>query len=388
MKSQPASETAVQPNPLARAGGCIMTLPKRYYTEPNILEREKEEIFHKSWQYAGHACQLPDVGSYFTLDYLDDSLLFVRDADRKIRGFYNVCQHRAHQLVKGHGCKKVLTCPYHAWSYGLDGRLRSARGTDRGQGFDTVNYGLEPVRVEMLNDIVMFNLDPAAPSFESLIPGVAAEMRREIPRLGEFVSDKLPDGFGGSILNSNWKVLSDNCIECYHCVPSHPAFVDLVDMKTYRIELRQMHAKHVAKIRRADSKKAYSVTPTEGYEDFLVWHIWPNITIIKFPGPTGFGVFAIDPLSVSQCRSRGHYFRLPGPDTAEEAARREYVAKVLWPEDEEICESVQQGLRSRGYRQGPIVAPDACDGGSEATVGLFQRLTLEALGEIPVSPGS
>src|SRR6266481_4114854 len=297
MKSQPASETAVQPNPLTRAGGCIMTLPKRYYTEPNILEREKEEIFHKSWQYAGHACQLPDVGSYFTLDYLDDSLLFVRDADRKIRGFYNVCQHRAHQLVKGHGCKKVLTCPYHAWSYGLDGRLRSARGTDRGQGFDTVNYGLEPVRVEMLNDIVMFNLDPAAPSFESLIPGVAAEMRREIPRLGEFVSDKLPD-------------------------------------------------------------------------------------------PTGFGVFAIDPLSVSQCRSRGHYFRLPGPDTAEEAARREYVAKVLWPEDEEICESVQQGLRSRGYRQGPIVAPDACDGGSETTVGLFQRLTLEALGEIPVSPGS
>jgi len=379
MRSQQSGEKVIRPNLLEPERGNIMTLPKRYYTDPSVLEREKRKIFCRSWQYAGHACQLPDVGSYFTLDFLDDSLFFIRDAERRIRGFYNVCQHRAHQLVEGQGCKQILTCPYHAWSYGLDGTLRSARGTDRCQGFESAKYGLEPVRVEMLNDIIMFSLDPSTPSFESLIPGVAEEMRREIPRLSQFVEDKQPEGFAGSILECNWKVLADNCIECYHCVPSHPAFVDLVDMKTYRIELHQMHAKHVAKIRRVDSKEAYSVTPTEGAEDFLVWHIWPNLTIIKFPGPTGFGVFAIDPLSVAQCRSRGHYFRCPGPDTSEEAARREYIAKVLFPEDKRICESVQLGLRSGGYRQGPIVAPEACDGGSEATVGLFHRLNLEAL---------
>jgi phenylpropionate dioxygenase-like ring-hydroxylating dioxygenase large terminal subunit len=382
MKLQRAGKTANGSNPLALASKSTMTMPKRYYIDPSILEREKEEIFRKSWQYAGHACQLPDVGSYFTLDFLDESLFFQRDADRKIRGFYNVCQHRAHRLVKGEGCKKVLTCPYHAWSYGLDGRLRSAPGSDRTPGFFAEDYGLESVRVEMLNDIIMFNLDSAAPSFESLIPGVASEMHREIPRLGDLVLDKQPEGFGGSTLNSNWKVLADNCIECYHCPPSHSAFVDLIDMKTYRIELHQIHAKHTAKIRRRDSKRAYSVSPGEGTDDFLVWHIWPNLTIIKFPGPEGFGIFSIDPLTVDQCRSRGHYFRLSGPDTAEEAARRDYIAKTLWPEDEEICESVHQGLRSRGYRQGPLVAPDACDGASEATVRLFQRLTFAALGEI------
>jgi phenylpropionate dioxygenase-like ring-hydroxylating dioxygenase large terminal subunit len=387
MNSQGASQSQLLASPPAGASGSIMTLPKRYYTDPTILDREREAIFYKSWQYAGYAQQLPDVGSYFTIDFFGESLVFLRDSDRNIRGFYNVCQHRAHRLMKGAGCKRILTCPYHAWTYELDGSLRSARGTERGQGFDARDYALEPVRVEMLNDLIMFNLDPGAQSFEMLFPGVASEMRLQIPRMSEFEPDKMPEGFGGSVLNSNWKVLADNCIECYHCTPSHPAFVDLIDMSTYRIELHRMHARHSATIRRVDSKKAYAVGPGEGAEDFIVWHIWPNITVAKFPGIAGFGIFQIDPLSVGQCRSRGHFFRLPGPDTAEEIARREYVAKVLWPEDEAICESVQLGLQSRGYRQGPLVAPDACDGGSEATVGLFQRLIFEALGDIPAFPG-
>ncbi|MEA2780112.1 MAG: carnitine monooxygenase subunit [Rhodospirillaceae bacterium] len=383
MRTEQALEEKTRSNPLRDESWQVLTIPKHYYTDPSILEREKEKIFSRSWQYAGHACHLPEIGSYFTVEFLNDSFLFVRDTERTIRGFYNVCQHRAHRLVNGQGCKKILTCPYHAWSYGLDGKLRSARGTDRGAGkFDIASYGLEPVRVEMLNDIIMFNMDPAAPSFESLVPGVAEELRQEIPRLSEFTMDKQPEGFGGSILDCNWKVLVDNCTECYHCVPSHPAFVDLIDMNTYQIKLHQIHAKHSAKIRRTDSEKAYSLTLTEGAEDFLVWHIWPNITIAKLPGATGLGVFVVDPLGVTQCRSRGHFFRLPTPETTEEAARREYVAKVLFPEDERICESVQLGLGSRGYRRGPFVAPDACDGGSEATVRLFQRLNLEALGEV------
>ena len=115
----------------APTGGPLMSLPKWYYTDPKVLEREKDKIFAKCWQYAGHLGQLAEVGSYFTLEFMDESLIFVRDADRKIRGFYNVCQHRAHKLVEGQGCKKILTCPYHAWSYALDGRLLSARGMDR-----------------------------------------------------------------------------------------------------------------------------------------------------------------------------------------------------------------------------------------------------------------
>jgi carnitine monooxygenase subunit len=366
-------------SPMERNASDVLTLPKRYYTNPAILEEESIKIFSQSWQYAGHACQLPQVGSYFTIDFLGNSLFFVRDDEHQIRGFYNVCQHRAHQIVRGEGCKKVLTCPYHAWSYRLDGELRSARGTERNENFNPADYRLESIRVEMLNDIIMFNLNHNTASFESLVPGVAEEMRREIPLMNQFTLDKRPEGFGGSTLNCNWKVLVDNCIECYHCTPSHPAFVDLVDMKTYRIELHKIYAKHTAKIRRRDSQMAYPVSETDASDDFLVWHIWPNITILKFPGPTSLGVFVVDPIGVSQCRSRGHYFKLPGPDTPEEAARRDYVAKVLYPEDESICESVQLGLQSRGYRRGPFVAPDACDGASEATVRLFQRLNLEAL---------
>lgn len=121
------------------------TLSARYYTSPEIFEREREAVFFRSWIYAGHAEDLREPGSYITTMVLDQNILIARGKDMTLRAFYNVCSHRAHELLKGAGRAKVITCPYHAWSYHLDGRLRTARGSEKVESFDAAEFCLKPV---------------------------------------------------------------------------------------------------------------------------------------------------------------------------------------------------------------------------------------------------
>ena len=215
-------------------------LPAQYYLDPAIFDLEKERIFSRSWLLAGHITQLPQPGSYFTLDLLGEHLFFVRDEDNEIRGFYNVCRHRAHELVKGNGCKRTITCPYHAWTYALDGTLRHARNSNRVEGFDPAQYSLVPFRVERFLGFLLFNLDPDAESFQTLSPALEADIRKYVPRLDDLVAEPRKGSSEASV-RCNWKVALDNGLECYHCAPAHPAFVDLVDLDSYRITVKPMH---------------------------------------------------------------------------------------------------------------------------------------------------
>ena len=155
-----------------------------------VLEIEKERIFSHSWLLAGHIGQLPEVGSYFSLDLLGERLFFIRGEDDEIRGFYNVCRHRAHELVQGSGCTQSITCPYHAWTYALDGTLRHARHSGQVAGFDPAQHGLASVRVERFLNFVLFNLDPNASSFAALVPDLESEIRAYVPRLDDLVTDR------------------------------------------------------------------------------------------------------------------------------------------------------------------------------------------------------
>src|SRR5207237_8989038 len=137
-------------------------LPARVYTSPVIFAAEREAIFVRGWHMAGHISDLPEAGSYITAAVHDQKVFICRGKDGELRGFYNVCAHRAHELLTGAGQVKVITCPYHAWSYHLTGALRSARGTESQEGFDAGEICLTRVRVETLGPIVFFNLDPAA----------------------------------------------------------------------------------------------------------------------------------------------------------------------------------------------------------------------------------
>ena len=122
------------------------------------MKPDKERVFYRTWQYVGHVCTLPSPGSFFTARIADESLIVVRDDSQNLHAFYNVCRHRAHRIVEGSGTRDRFVCPYHAWSYALDGCLLAAPKTDEVAGFDK-NVRLPEVRLEVFCGLIFVNLD-------------------------------------------------------------------------------------------------------------------------------------------------------------------------------------------------------------------------------------
>ncbi len=143
-------------------GEPVRALAARYYTDQAIFEAEKERIFFRTWQFACHASKLRKPGDYTVFELFDQSLLLLCGADEEIRAFYNVCQHRAHELLSGEGNVRNIVCPYHALTYGIDGRLKRARNSAKVVDFDVSAICLSQVRVENFCGFLFVNLDPDA----------------------------------------------------------------------------------------------------------------------------------------------------------------------------------------------------------------------------------
>ncbi len=361
------------------------TLPgARLYSDPTILEQEREYIFYRSWQYAAHASQLTDPGDFVTMRVLDQGVVIARGKDHRLRAFYNVCKHRAHELLRGAGRVPVITCPYHAWSYHLDGRLRTARGSEEVEGFEADKICLRPVRVDQLLDFVFVNLDPDAASLAETFPGLAEEISDRTPWLGDArltapvrsdaIAPQAPD------LAANWKVLAENCLECYHCQPAHPAFVDLVDIESYQVAI---HGTWISSLSNAGrpNNKAYPFRPNDPSQRADFWYLWPNTTLNVLPGDARFIVFRFEPASATTTRIVVDSLIVPG--TEPNPRRDAYGRDVLWPEDKSICESVQRGLASVGYGQGRFMVDRNQSHNSEHGVHQFQLLWSRAMGLQP-----
>ncbi|MBS35672.1 MAG: ring-hydroxylating oxygenase subunit alpha [Thiotrichales bacterium] len=372
--AQPMETTsiAVGPDPATTS-----RLPARFYLDASILELEKRKVFANTWQLAGHAADLATPGCYQVANLLGDQLVLIRGDDGVIRGFHNICRHRGHELLKGAGCTRRITCPYHAWTYDLDGTLLHARNGEHVASFRPEDHALKPIRVEEFLGLVMFNLDLDAPAFQEQFAGLEDEVRQYVPRLDELVA--VPSSArDATTLKCNWKVLLDNCIECYHCTPAHPAFVDLVDLETYRITCHEAHTTHAVESLNTDNA-AYAYDPNDESRHAVFWHLWPNVTFGVFPGRPNFGAFAFDPIAPALTRTRGVSFRLPGPKTESELAREHYSSEVLWPEDLSLCESVQRGIASSAFEPGRFFVGDIADGESEIATHFFQRRVAVAL---------
>jgi choline monooxygenase len=361
------------------------TLPgARIYSDPAILDAERERIFFRTWQYAAHASQVAEPGAFVTLRVLDQGIVVLRGTDGALRAFYNVCQHRAHELLKGSGCIPVITCPYHSWSYGLDGRLRTARGSEATPGFDARSIGLKPVAVDHLLDMVFVNLDPDAASLAETYPGLAEEIVERTPWLKDArpmapadagLSEPPPPG-----LDANWKVLAENCLECYHCEPAHPAFVDLVDIESYRVAVHGNWISSLSRAGRPDNA-AYPFKPTDPSLRADFWFLWPNLTLNVLPGDGRFVIFRFEP--AGPVTTRAYYETLCLPGTQANPRRDAYGRDVLWPEDKAICEAVQKGLASAGYGQGRFMVDRDLGHNSEHGVHQFQLLWSRAMGLVP-----
>jgi phenylpropionate dioxygenase-like ring-hydroxylating dioxygenase large terminal subunit len=355
-------------------------LPGYLYSDPGVFAEEKRRLFYKSWQIVAHDSELPNTGDYVCANIVDQSVFVLRGTDGGVRAFFNVCQHRAHELLKGKGnVKSVIVCPYHAWSYELDGSLRGARATRDLPDFDPKEYGLAPVRLERHLGFLFANLDGDAPSLAGLAGEMFADMARELPWLGDLAFNPAYsfDHQNGPLLEANWKVMAENCLECYHCGPAHKAYVDMIDVGHYALTRHGAWMKSVAPLRRGDSS-AYRVKPDEPVQYNAFWHLFPNIEFGVMPGSRALSAFYFTPVNAEQTRISWLMLTLPGEELPQD--RLHYLSKVLWPEDAAICASVHRGLKSLGYRQGRFIASDEHSSISEINVHAFQRRYAESMG--------
>ena len=206
----------------------------------------------------------------------------MKDADGTIRAFFNACRHRAHQLVEGCGNKRVLVCPYHAWTYELDGRLRAAPGTDKVPGFDPTLICLNPVRNEVVGGFVFVNLDADAESMDRWYPGIAPALQEYLPDL-----DRLRPVYTREVVERcNWKVSVENYSECYHCRLNHPTFANgVVEADSYDIVPHGHVLRHMTNSVPVDAM-SYPVDPDAHPHtlDYTSWFLWPTFSFQIYPG--------------------------------------------------------------------------------------------------------
>jgi choline monooxygenase len=206
------------------------TLPTELYRDASIFAAEKEKIFSRTWQVVGNGSQVANPTDYFTTELIGEPLLIVRGSDGKLRGFYNVCRHRAGPPAEGCGSRKLFRCGYHGWTYGLDGALLSATEIEGVEGFRPEEFALKPVRTEEWFNLVFVNLDPEArPLRESL---------GELPMQAEkfpFAQMKLFERRTYD-MKCNWKTYVDNYLEGYHLPSVHPGLNRELDYNAYVVE--------------------------------------------------------------------------------------------------------------------------------------------------------
>jgi len=348
-----------------------LTLPASWYgADDGVYRAELERIFARTWQYAGRAELARGRGQFFTASAGHVPVVVVRHPDGGLRAFVNVCRHRGHLVAEGTGRRESLQCPYHAWTYDLDGRLRAAPRADREPGFDFSCYSLLPVAVDTWGPFVFVNPDPdAAPLSDSLggLPELLADSGIELDRLRFRGRDEWT-------VEVNWKVAIENYLECYHCPVAHPGFSKVVDVDpdAYRLEADGLVLSQLAPARvpRPGEVLPY---PTDGEVRRAQFHLlWPNFGMNVEPGPPNLSVDVW--LPDGPHRVRGVADRFFGEDVDDETAEAiaEFSAQV-GREDNALVASVQRGLDSGMVEHGRVLAD------SEQLLRRFQRLVYDAI---------
>ena len=358
------------------------TLPARFFYDADVYNQEKTKIFFKSWHLVAHLNELRQPGQYVTHEIFDQSILVVVGRDGAIRAFHNVCQHRGNRLVEGRrGKAALLTCGYHAWTYALDGCLRAASHSQDVAGFDKGAHGLKPVQVAVFASFVFVNMDPSAPSIESMAPGAEQEIRRFIPDLDRLTLIEEVD----VPVAANWKVIQENSIEGYHfdhSGPAHKQLVELIDFAGYKLTPRGDWWTYVGPPK-AGTDTAYGV-PLDGAtwqtDWFFNFGLWPNATLYAFPYADVVGTFIMNPTGPETSSLRFGYYGVEGrplPQATQACIR--WMNQDLGPEDIRLNISNQKGLKSLGFERGRYIIGDGFANRSEHLVRHFHRRYYDAL---------
>jgi choline monooxygenase len=322
------------------------TLPADIYTDPAVLERERKAIFSQSWQIVGRRDQVAKPGDYFTAELAGEPLLLVRDQSGQLRGFHNVCRHRAGPPAEGCGTRKVFRCGYHGWTYGLDGRLLNAPEFEGVQDFRLEDFGLVPVRAEEWGAWVFVNLNKDAAS-------LASELRELPEQTAKYGLENLKlHSRRDYIMDCNWKVYVDNYLEGYHLPSVHPSLNRELDYGQYVTETFQRHSRQTSPIRGPENEANVERRYKQSEGDLAAEYFWvfPNWMLNCYPDNVSLNI--IVPLSAERTLA---IFEWYFPENVLKTDVPETTIKFsdeIQIEDGRICETVHRNLKSSSYTRG------------------------------------
>jgi choline monooxygenase len=337
------------------------TTPWTWYSDPAILDLELERIFRCSWQYAGHLGELQGPGSLFPSATGPIPIVITLDDEGVLRGFINVCRHRGAIVATEAAKRGTVQCPYHAWTYGLDGALRAAPRGGEDPALDPSCMGLRPVSVGTWGPFVFANPDPdAEPLSDALgdLPDVVAEHGLDVEALR--FDRRVPYQ-----IRANWKIAVENYLECYHCQVNHPGLVQVIDER--RLELRASGLR---------SSQFYAVDPrsldgrgpldARGEVPSAQNHLWfPTLKFNVLPGHPNLSIGPLWPTGATTCAAYLDYWF--AEDTPQAWIDDLFVLDTqVGAEDTALVEAAQRGTSAGMIERGWVL------GGAETLIGHFQ----------------
>ena len=369
--------------------GYATILPREYYTSAEIFEAELERIFSRQWILIGHISQIPEIGDYFVQPFSHESILVVRESSDRIKGFYNVCRHRGHRLCASpQGHARRFVCPYHHWSYGIDGGLKTAPGSADGENFDYKDWNLKPVRLEVFHGFVFAWLGVGdAPSLALKFASAAAELEKmELEKLKEVHRETYE-------IKANWKTLLENYLECYHCRGSHPELCVSMDLQAMYAGTDSWYDPYF--VGPTPLKAGMKTASMDGELVSRPLGIYAGLPEVASGVGTGFGIVpslsrvivhidhciahALRPIDVghvgwetrwyvSQDAKQGHDYDLARLIAVWDATNREDIA---------LCQGAYQGVLSRSFTPGPL------DAKRESAIAVALRVYLDMMSTQP-----
>ena len=344
-----------------RAGA--KTLPQRYFISPTIFAKEQDKIFSRQWVLVGHQSQIAEAGDYFTAEVAGESLIIVRDKHGAIHGFYNVCRHRGSRLIENrNGQCASIQCPYHAWTYALNGRLVGAPHMDETPGFNKVAYSLRQAQLGLWDGFIFVNLADAPARLEEWFTPLAGKFSHW--NMAALRSAKRIEYDVGA----NWKLMFQNYSECYHCLGVHPELSRISPYDSAENDL--IEGPFLGGFMRINRDKSLTMSgnacalPVGNFDDqdfrlVFYYSIFPNMLLSLHPDYVM--VHQLQPQSSERTLIYCDWFFNP------EAFKRSDFdpddAIQFWDmvnkQDWHVCELSQQGISSRAYEPGPYSARES-----------------------------
>ncbi len=367
-----------------------VSLPGWLYFDPEFFKAEKRAFLRAAPQVVCHANEIAEPGEWRTLEYLGESVIVIRGDDGAVRAFANVCRHRGSRVVDGAaGCSKVLTCPYHAWSYARDGRLVGVPHRSEYPELRPDQLGLTPVALETWRGFLFVTLGPGAPLVAEMMAPYEEEIApyrlEELQAIGRVTLRPRP---------LNWKTIADNYSDHLHIPVGHPGLARLFG-RNYRIETQahvdRMEGELIEQPSTNPSERAYQKflppaehLPPSHRRKWLYYKLFPNVAFDIYPDQLDFMQFL--PVSSTETVIREISYALPDGRREMKAVRylNWRINRRVNAEDTELIARVQLGMQSQAYVPGPLGTSEVC---LRSFARKLRRMIPEARQERPPAPG-